>query len=42
MKEKKFFAVIIALLFVLMLAVGCSYNQAAPAITTNPIPADVE
>ncbi|HNU80528.1 MAG TPA: putative glycoside hydrolase [Bacillota bacterium] len=42
MKEKKFFAVIIALLFVLMLAVGCSYNQAAPAITTNPIPADAE
>ncbi|HPL99528.1 MAG TPA: putative glycoside hydrolase [Bacillota bacterium] len=42
MKEKKFFAVIITLLFVLMLAVGCSYNQAAPAITTNPIPADAE
>jgi len=42
MKEKKFFAVIIALLFVLMLAAGCSYNQAAPAITTNPISADAE
>ncbi|MBP7072865.1 MAG: SH3 domain-containing protein [Clostridia bacterium] len=42
MKEKKFFAVIITLLFVLMLAAGCTYNQAAPAITTNPVPAAVE
>ncbi|HQI16542.1 MAG TPA: putative glycoside hydrolase, partial [Bacillota bacterium] len=42
MKEKKFFAVIITLLFVLMLTVGCTYNQAAPAITTNPIPAAAE
>ena len=42
MKEKKFFAVIITLLFVLMLTVGCTYNQAAPAITTNPVPAAVE
>ena len=42
MKEKKFFAVIITLLFVLMLAAGCTYNQAAPAITTHPVPAAVE
>ncbi|MEA4849502.1 MAG: putative glycoside hydrolase [Clostridiaceae bacterium] len=38
MKEKKLSAVIITLLFVSILAVGCTYNQATPAITTNPIP----
>ncbi len=35
-------AVIITLLFVLVFAAGCMYNQAAPAITTNPIPAPTE
>lgn len=42
MKGKKLFAVIITLLFVLTFAVGCMYNQAVPAITTNPIPASEE
>lgn len=42
MKGKKLFAVIITLLFVLVFAVSCIYNQAAPAITTNPIPAPTE
>ena len=42
MKGKRFFAVIITLLFVLMLAGGCTYNQAAQAITTNPIPGTEE
>ncbi|HYE82598.1 MAG TPA: putative glycoside hydrolase [Clostridia bacterium] len=39
MKGKKLIAVIVTLLFVLSFAVGCMYNQAASAITTNPLPA---
>ncbi len=42
MKGKKLFAVIVTLLFVLTFAVGCMYNQAAPAITTNPVPVSEE
>jgi len=42
MKGKKLFAVIITLLFVLVFAVSCMYNQAAPAITQSPIPAPTE
>lgn len=42
MKGKKLFAASIILLFVLTFAAGCMYNQAAPAITTNPIPAPKE
>jgi hypothetical protein len=42
MKGKKLFTVIVTLLFVLVFAVSCMYNQAAPAITTNPIPAPTE
>lgn len=38
MKEKRLFAVIIILLLVLILAAGCMYNRAKPAIATNPIP----
>ena len=38
MKKKKNFAVIITLLLVLIFAAACTYNQAPPAITTNPIP----
>jgi len=38
MKEKRLFAAIIMILFVLTLAVGCMYNQASPAMVTNPIP----
>lgn len=39
MKGKKLFAVIATVIFVSAFAAGCIYNQAAPAITTNPIPA---
>lgn len=39
MKGKRLFAVIITLLFVLAFAVSCMYNQAAPAIATNPLAA---
>lgn len=42
MKGKKLFAVFITLLFVLVFAAGCIYNQAAPALTTNPIPAPTD
>jgi len=38
MKGKKPFAAIIVLLFVLIFAAGCMYNQASTAIVTNPIP----
>lgn len=42
MKGKKLFAVIITLIFVLAFAAGCMYNQAAPAIATNPMPSGEE
>ncbi|MHB1392153.1 MAG: putative glycoside hydrolase [Clostridia bacterium] len=42
MKGNRLFAVIIALLFVLAFAASCMYNQAAPAIATNLIPAPTE
>lgn len=42
MKGKRFFAVIITLISFMLITVGCTYNQAAPAITTNPIPPDAE
>lgn len=37
MKGKKLSAIIVTLLFVLSFTAGCIYNQAAPAITANPI-----
>lgn len=42
MKGKKLFAVIFTLVFVLAFAVGCVYNQAAAAITQNPVPVTTE
>ncbi|MGE5632734.1 MAG: putative glycoside hydrolase [Caulobacteraceae bacterium] len=42
MKKKKLIAVTITLLFVLIFAVSCMYNQAAPAVVTNPVLAPTE
>jgi PBP1b-binding outer membrane lipoprotein LpoB len=42
MKGKKLFTVIVTLMFLLSFAVSCTSNQAAPAMNTNPTPAQTE